>query len=262
MSNRLPHGGETRRPEKRILILGTDALARDLARRLARHGDPRIRVLGHVHAGDAGPEAVGGAPVLPLTELADTLRRPRIDEVIAASPGWAPAVEACTEAGVPLTFGSDLPRSGPSEKDGAEPGGAPGPLAVHLVLKRALDIGVAALGLVLAAPVLGLAALAVQTGSPGPVLSRQTRCGRTGRPFTLYRLRTGVRRSGQPPGARVPQSAVVRAVRDSGIDDLPQLWNVLIGDMSLGGPRPPLPLELARLGGSGTRRLAMRPGLT
>ena len=139
---------------------------------------------------------------------------------------------------------------------------ASGPLALRLLLKRALDVSFAALGLLLVAPVIGLAALALQPGSPGPVLSRQIRCGRHGRHFTLYQLRTRDRGLGQSPDPRAPRSGIARLVHECRIDDLVLLWNVLIGDMSLVGPRPLLPSEQARSGGSGTRRLSMRPGLT
>lgn len=147
-------------------------------------------------------------------------------------------------------------------------------------LRRGADVVGAAIGLAASAPVLGLAAIAMQLSSPGPVLFVQQRVGRGGRPFSMYKLRTmvpnavalqrelefeagvvsgGVRykRSDDP---RIPPAG--RWIRKLSIDELPQFVNVLRGDMSLIGPRPPIPSEVARYDARALRRLEVEQGLT
>ncbi len=127
----------------------------------------------------------------------------------------------------------------------------------YLVAKRAIDVTAAAVLLVLLAPLLLLVALLVKLDSPGPVLFRQSRTGQHGRPFEMLKFRTMLpdrrRQPGLPPPGvaerrRVHKSPcdprvtrVGRFLRRSALDELPQLWNVLVGEMSLVGPRPELP---------------------
>jgi lipopolysaccharide/colanic/teichoic acid biosynthesis glycosyltransferase len=196
-----------------------------------------------------------------LAEVPDVLTRLQIDEVLALSPDCGPALAVCTAAGIPLTFVPELPGSARRPERST----APTPYArgaLRLGTKRGLDIVIAALGLLVAAPLLALSALAIQLVSPGPVLRRQARCGLGGRRFTLYRLRSEETRPARRRGALRLRSGVGRFVHDSGVDDVPVLWNVLKGDMSLVGPRPSLPSEVARSSDTARRRLSMRPGLT
>jgi lipopolysaccharide/colanic/teichoic acid biosynthesis glycosyltransferase len=149
---------------------------------------------------------------------------------------------------------------------------------MQLVVKRAIDLVLALLLALLTLPIQLLAALAIRLTSRGPVFFRQVRCGLNGRVFTLLKFRT------MQAGAeeRLPEIAhlnemtgpVFKAARDPrltfvgsllrrlSIDELPQLWNVVVGDMSLVGPRPPLPEEVARYEPWQRRRLSMAPGLT
>jgi lipopolysaccharide/colanic/teichoic acid biosynthesis glycosyltransferase len=133
-------------------------------------------------------------------------------------------------------------------------------------VKRAIDVGAALPALVALSPVLLVAALLVRRSSPGPVLFRQARLGYRGRVFTLYKLRTMTDRprvahaeirAGNPEVT--PAGAVLRRFK---IDELPQLLNVVRGDMSLVGPRPALPAQLAEYTPLALRRLEVRPGLT
>lgn len=133
------------------------------------------------------------------------------------------------------------------------------------VLKRGLDLALASAGLIVLAPVLGGAALAIVTTMGRPILFRHTRPGRHGQPFTLYKFRTMVEpRPGEErltsDGARV--TAVGRFLRKTSIDELPELWNVVIGDMSLVGPRPLLMEYLAKYTPEQARRHEVRPGIT
>ncbi|WP_240796249.1 exopolysaccharide biosynthesis polyprenyl glycosylphosphotransferase [Streptomyces sp. RFCAC02] len=145
--------------------------------------------------------------------------------------------------------------------------------------KAVLDRAAAAVALVALAPLLLLLALAVRCDSRGPVLHRQTRVGLQGEPFTLWKFRTMVpdaeaRRPGLEAAneyrggplfkiRRDPRvTRVGRLLRRTSLDELPQLVNVVRGQMALVGPRPPLPDEVARYGPVELRRLLVRPGLT
>lgn len=131
--------------------------------------------------------------------------------------------------------------------------------------KRLFDAVCAAAGLVLLAPLLLVAAVWVKLDSPGPVLFRQTRVGRFGVPFTIHKFRT----MRVEPGAAITVGAdprITRAgqvLRQTKLDELPQLWDVLRGAMSLVGPRPELPHYVALYPADlRDRVLAVRPGIT
>jgi lipopolysaccharide/colanic/teichoic acid biosynthesis glycosyltransferase/GT2 family glycosyltransferase len=141
------------------------------------------------------------------------------------------------------------------------------------VAKRLLDVVLSAAGLVLSLPLLLLAALAIKLDSPGPVLFVQTRVGQHGRLFRIYKLRTMVANAEalleQVAGTaalKVPNDPRVtrigRLLRRWSVDELPQLWNVLRGEMSLVGPRPEEPRIVALYTDWHRRRLAVKPGLT
>jgi len=135
-------------------------------------------------------------------------------------------------------------------------------------LNRALDAALAGLGLVVVSPVLGGAALAIKLDDGGPVLYRQTRVGKDGSDFELLKLRTMVVGAEQQGAgyavdrgdARITR--VGRVLRRLSIDELPQLWNVLRGEMSLVGPRPTLRYQVERYDERQRHRLDVRPGLT
>ncbi|MFE6973320.1 exopolysaccharide biosynthesis polyprenyl glycosylphosphotransferase [Streptomyces sp. NPDC057682] len=145
-------------------------------------------------------------------------------------------------------------------------------------LKAAVDRAGAALGLLALAPLLLAVAVAVRLTSAGPVFHRQVRQGQHNRPFTMWKFRTMVadaeRHRARLAAAnetdgpmfkmrRDPRvTRVGRLLRRSSLDELPQLFNVLRGDMSLVGPRPPLPDEVSRYDERELRRLAVKPGLT
>ncbi|MEA2265302.1 MAG: hypothetical protein QOE27_885 [Solirubrobacteraceae bacterium] len=134
--------------------------------------------------------------------------------------------------------------------------------------RRAIDILVSGAGLLAAAPVLALAALAIRLESPGPVIYRQRRIGRDGRPFDVLKLRTmvdgaewlGAGLAVNTGDARITR--VGRLLRRTSLDELPNLLNVLRGDMSLIGPRPTLPHQVDAYDARQRGRLAIRPGIT
>jgi lipopolysaccharide/colanic/teichoic acid biosynthesis glycosyltransferase len=160
------------------------------------------------------------------------------------------------------------------------------PGIVTSLARRVLDVSVAGTALLLLVPVLAVAALAVRLTSPGPVLFRQRRLGRHMRPFTVLKFRTmradadsSLHRDyvrsliGTEPPANAPDNlyklvvdprvtSVGRFLRSWSIDEVPQLWNVLRGEMSLVGPRPVIEYEVEQYPDWYLRRFAVKPGLT
>ncbi len=149
----------------------------------------------------------------------------------------------------------------------------------QLIIKRAVDLIAASVGLVLAAPLLLLVAAFVKLDSPGPVLFRQNRVGRGGRLFKIFKFRTMVSDAEQHRDALLEQSIysdhrLFKIVRDprvtrlgawlrrTSLDELPQLFNVLRGDMSLVGPRPPIPSEVDLYEAHHYARFDVKPGIT
>lgn len=133
--------------------------------------------------------------------------------------------------------------------------------------KRIFDFVCAALGLVILLPLFGLVALAIKLDSPGPVFYRGERVGRGGKPFRIFKFRTMVINAAQQ-GPRITTrddtriTRVGRLLRKYKIDELPQLFNVLRGEMSLVGPRPEDPRYVARYTPAQRRVLEVRPGIT
>ncbi len=135
-------------------------------------------------------------------------------------------------------------------------------------MNRALDVALAGAGLLVASPLLAAAAVAIKLEDGGPVLYRQTRVGKDGGDFELLKLRTmivGAEREGA--GYAVDRgdpriTRIGRVLRRTSIDELPQLWNVLRGEMSLIGPRPTLRYQVERYDERQRRRLDVLPGIT
>ncbi|RMF93342.1 MAG: sugar transferase [Candidatus Schekmanbacteria bacterium] len=148
----------------------------------------------------------------------------------------------------------------------------------ELLLKRVIDIVVSIIALILFSPLFLITALAIKLNSPGPVIFKQTRIGLAGRNFTIYKFRSmhiGAEKSvanllplneRDGPAFKIKDdprvTSVGRIIRAFYIDELPQLVNVLKGDMSLVGPRPPLPSEVEKYEKWHRRRLSMKPGMT
>jgi lipopolysaccharide/colanic/teichoic acid biosynthesis glycosyltransferase len=136
------------------------------------------------------------------------------------------------------------------------------------VIRRTLDIAISALALALLAPLLALACLAIRLESPGPAIYRQRRVGRHGRPFDVLKLRTmvdGAEHIGAGLAIDANDSRVTRVgalLRRTSLDELPNLLNVLRGEMSLIGPRPTLPVQVAQYTPRQRERLRIRPGIT
>jgi exopolysaccharide biosynthesis polyprenyl glycosylphosphotransferase len=147
------------------------------------------------------------------------------------------------------------------------------------LVKRLFDMVASAVLLVLLLPLLALVALAIRLESPGPILFKQNRVGRWGRLFTMWKFRSMYTDAEARKAALMAENEMAggvtfkmrndprvtrvgRFIRKTSIDELPQLWNVLRGDMSLVGPRPPVPAEVDQYSLSDRRRLEVIPGIT
>jgi lipopolysaccharide/colanic/teichoic acid biosynthesis glycosyltransferase len=135
-------------------------------------------------------------------------------------------------------------------------------------VNRAADVAIAGAALAIGTPLLGLAALAITLEDRGPILYRQTRVGKDGRDFELLKLRTmvvGAETMGAGLAVNEGDSRITRTgriLRKLSLDELPQLWNVLRGDMSVVGPRPTLRYQVERYDDRQRRRLEVKPGIT
>jgi exopolysaccharide biosynthesis polyprenyl glycosylphosphotransferase len=225
----------------------------------------------------------------PTVEIPSEITGPRVVRMQAMS-AHAPAVPRARVHAGGFANGHARPRTAPSHWPAATPAAVPyvpgvmpfeTPESSGSYLKggkRLLDIVSAILGLVLLSPVIALLAVIVRATSRGPVFYRSTRIGRGGRPFTFYKLRSMVKDAdlkrehlshlNEADGpvfkiARDPRiTPIGRFMRTTSLDEIPQFWNVLKGDMSLVGPRPPIPEEVAQYEPWQLRRLDVRPGLT
>jgi lipopolysaccharide/colanic/teichoic acid biosynthesis glycosyltransferase len=133
--------------------------------------------------------------------------------------------------------------------------------------KRIFDLVASAIGLIALSPLLLVVSIAVKLSSKGPALFRQTRTGRFGKPFQIFKFRSMKLSSGETDSLLTASgdSRVTRLgfyLRKSKIDELPQLWNVLVGDMSMVGPRPEVPLYTAQYSGRQLGVLTAKPGIT
>jgi lipopolysaccharide/colanic/teichoic acid biosynthesis glycosyltransferase len=163
--------------------------------------------------------------------------------------------------------------------DAPATGGLLAARAWQLALKRTIDLVGSALGLLVLTPLLLIAAVAVKVSSPGPVFYVSERVGREGRPFGMVKFRSMTHGAHDSRATHhhlnIHDSGPVFKIRDDprvtrvgrylrrcSIDELPQLWNVLRGDMSLVGPRPPLPEEFLLYSPREQRRLEVKPGIT
>jgi exopolysaccharide biosynthesis polyprenyl glycosylphosphotransferase len=276
-----------------VMVVGTGERAVRLARGLELSGDYGIRLRGFLAESAGAPTSITLAesyPVRPIRELTSVLQEHVVDEIIFAvgSESLAELEEVfllCDEEGVRTRVAVDFfPHVNSTvslERFGATPlltfSAAPYD-EIRLLLKRSTDMVIAAAGLVVLSPVMAAVALLVRLTSPGPAIFSQVRCGLNGRRFTFYKFRSMCRDAEDMKAAiahlntrdgvvfKIPDdprlTPIGRYLRKFSIDEWPQLWNVLRGDMSLVGPRPAVPDEVDRYQRWQRRRLRMRPGLT
>ncbi len=274
-----------------MVVAGTGELAEDFANQVEAHPELGVRVVGHLTIPGAAATPPPSRPILGTVDVISQLFRSSIiDEVavclppesghylepiiaVAADEGKTVRVprdpeEAILSGALQEDFGRFLVRSVVHD----------GQRELELALKRIIDVAGALVALVVLSPVVGIAALTVRLRDGAPALFRQTRIGLHGRPFTMYKIRS------MEPGAeeRLVELAAHNKVRGpafkmdddprvtgiggflrrTSIDELPQLFNVLRGDMSLVGPRPALPSEVEEYDIWHRRRLSVRPGMT
>ena len=275
-----------------VLIVGTGPTALRIADSIQGHRFWGFRILGFLRNGHQ-PEEPWPSRYPILGEIADIPRIVEahvIDDVIfAVHRRELDSLEdlflSLQEQGIRTRFAMDLFPHTRARVELEELDGMPllsfatTPTSqLKLMLKRTLDVAVASLLLLIALPIVGMIALAIWLTSGGKILFRQTRCGLNGRFFTLYKFRTMVEDAEERrrellhlnemdgPVFKLRSDPRVtgfgRFLRRYSLDELPQLWNVLRGDMSLVGPRPPIPEEVAQYQRWQRRRLAMKPGLT
>jgi exopolysaccharide biosynthesis polyprenyl glycosylphosphotransferase len=273
-----------------MLVVGTGRLAQDFADRVeARHG-LGIQVIGHLSV-PGEVQHVTTRPILgTLDEIEDVFHSNVVDEVAACLPPESasylePVASLAADEGKTVRIPIDPHEGGLLHGRAEEFEGLLVRSMIHdghreagLAVKRLMDIAGATLGLVIFSPVLLITALAIRALDGPPVLFRQTRVGLHGRPFTIIKFRTmapdaeerlhEVAHLNELEGAAFkasndPRMSSIGAVlRRTSIDELPQLWNVLRGEMSLVGPRPPLPTEVVEYDIWHRRRLSMKPGIT
>jgi exopolysaccharide biosynthesis polyprenyl glycosylphosphotransferase len=279
------------RPVADVLILGTGRLGR-LTGAEIREGEARRRLVGYLSFEHETQSCPLGAPLLGAArDIEATLRELVVDEVYFAStaaehgPEVQAAIQSCEKLGVPFALPAcayRLTRARPTSERALADGYAHF-TAVHVpplaqAAKRAFDIAVSAAALLVLSPLLAVTAVLVKLTSKGPVIFRQERVGLFGRRFFMLKFRSMVADAEARKAAlaaRNEQSGPVFKIKDDprvtpfgrfirrySIDELPQLVNVLRGDMSIVGPRPPLPSEVARYEAWQRRRLSVRPGLT
>jgi len=276
----------------RVVIVGTGPRAVEFAQQLSQASPIRLEIQGFVGVmgESSNPQA---RPRLGYVGSLDALLdRMPVDEVVFAVPGKSPdvfrdALSACDDRGVDvlLTLPPQVPAGGKMEL--ANVSGVAQPMIglrrtptaeAQLALKRVLDIVGGSIGILLAGPIMIVAAIAIKLDSNGPVLFKQIRAGRNGRKFTMYKFRSMVVDAEAKKAAlmhlnemggpvfkikRDPRiTAVGRFIRKTSIDELPQFFNIVMGDMSLVGPRPPLPSEVEDYEAWQRRRLSVKPGLT
>jgi lipopolysaccharide/colanic/teichoic acid biosynthesis glycosyltransferase len=136
------------------------------------------------------------------------------------------------------------------------------------VTQRMLDVALSLFGSVVTAPAVALFAVAIRLESPGPAIYMQTRVGKDGREFKIYKLRTMVRGAEfTGPGLAIQEgddriTRIGKILRRYSLDELPNLWNVLLGEMSIVGPRPTIPVQVEQYTARQRGRLAVKPGIT
>ena len=279
-----------------VLIVGTGRRATDIARMISDHKYWGYKILGfvsdghHLSNGWARYRTFGTVPDLrrilessteipePIDEIVFAVTRKKLDEM-------KQIFLMCEELGIRTRVAMNFIQNRVARLEIEELEGIPfltftttPSNEMQLALKRSLDVAISLLVLGLALPVIGIAALAIKLTSPGSIVFKQTRIGLNGRIFTLYKFRTMIEDAHDRreevahlnemngPAFKAKDdprvTPVGRWLRRFSLDEFPQFWNVLRGDMSLVGPRPPIPEEVASYHRWHRRRLSMKPGLT
>ena len=273
-----------------MLVIGTGKLAQDFADLVESRAGLGLHVIGHLSVPGESQQIVTRPILGDLDSIEEVLHTNIVDEVAAClAPESAsllePIASLAADEGktvrIPVDPSDGSVRNAREEEfegllvrslvhDGHREAG--------LVIKRLIDVVGAAVGLIILSPLLLVTAVLIRVQDGSPVIFRQTRVGLHGRPFTILKFRTmdpdaeerlhEVAHLNELKGAAFKasndprMSRLGRRLRKLSIDELPQLWNVLKGEMSLVGPRPPLPSEVVEYDIWHRRRLSMKPGIT
>lgn len=278
----------------RVLIVGCSADAVSMSKALSTQSAWNLKLLGHVCVPNESCDERAEPRLCEVAELSKLLDSQPVDEVVFASSSMEHgsellqnALAACDERGVDVLI--PLPASLPSRAkvEIANIDGYDAPLLglrrtptgeMRLWVKRLIDVAGGSFGVLMVSPVMLGVALMIKLSSKGPVFFKQVRAGRNGRKFVMYKFRSMVvdaearkaelQHLNEMSGpvfkiARDPRVTKIGAfIRKTSLDELPQLFNIVLGDMSLVGPRPPLPSEVDQYKPWQRRRLSVRPGLT
>lgn len=277
---------------RNVLVVGTGPRAHEFIHLVNRRKEWGLEIVGLIDEDPAlTGQIINGYEVLgALDDVADIVHDNVVDEIVFIVPrSWLQKIDTivhfCETEGIRVHIGIDMfdlefAKAKQTEFDNFllltfERT----PIKVwHLFIKALFDVVVSTLLLVLLMPIFLIVAIAIKMTSPGPVFYRQVRCGLKGRRFTLYKFRTmvenaesllpGLMKKNEMTGPVFKMendpriTPLGKFLRKFSIDELPQLWNVFKRDMSLVGPRPPLPEEVQQYDSWQRRRLSMRPGIT
>ncbi|HOU13913.1 MAG TPA: undecaprenyl-phosphate glucose phosphotransferase [Anaerolineae bacterium] len=277
---------------RRTVIVGAGEVGRRVMRTLVARPDLGYSIVGYVDDNpDKGEGGLGRIKGLgDLDKLPGIIESESVDEVIITLP-WTyqrrilNILRECERRKVAARLVPDLFQMSLSRVEVSDLGGVPlievreiafSPIA--LIIKRVMDLFVASLGLLLGWPVLLLIALAIKHDSPGPVLFQQERVGKSHKRFIMYKFRS-MRVGAEEELAKLREAAerdditfkmrddprvtrVGRFLRRTSLDELPQLINIIKGDMSMVGPRPPIPAEVEQYQPWHLKRLTVPPGMT
>jgi exopolysaccharide biosynthesis polyprenyl glycosylphosphotransferase len=274
---------------RRYAVVGTGGMAREIVESIAAHPEWGLRFAGFVRL-DGMPDRSRGPVLGLLSRLGRILEDEVLDVVIFAVPrerldDVERGMQLCEEQGVEVRISLDILRFGSGKMMIADVDGVPMLAftrtpsdALALAGKRVFDVVGSALALALFAPVVVAATVAIKLGSPGTVFFRQLRVGLNGRPFQMLKFRSmyqdaeerleALRARNEMSGPVFKMkndprvTPIGRFLRRTSLDELPQFWNVLKGEMSLVGPRPPIPAEVRQYKRWQRRRLSVRPGIT
>jgi len=271
---------------RRVLVIANDTQAKRIRDQLERTDDPAVRVVGHIAPEELGAQLsawVSGAGILQrggveVVVLGSELRPAEFDQLVRACLGYGVTLSVVPGPLTDLPFRANGRRIHGWPEIRVRP---PLRFVVQITLKRLIDIAGAAVGLILSAPFMLLIAVAIRLDSPGPIFFRQQRMGLGGLPFRIVKFRTMrpdaeevLRKDPElyakylandfklPEGEDPRISRVGRFLRKTSLDELPQLINVLRGEMSLVGPRPVVGLELTHYGEHAETLLSVKPGIT
>jgi exopolysaccharide biosynthesis polyprenyl glycosylphosphotransferase len=277
---------------RRYAVIGSGELAREVVNTMSAHPEWGFELVGHIAASRA--PAIGRV-LGSVHDLPRILGEHVIDEVIVALPHArmsAPggpvekAIQICEERGVAVRISLDVLRhSGSARMRVGDLDGLPMLCftrtpsdALALAAKRAFDVAVAGFVLALMSPLLLVVAVAIRLDSPGPVFFRQRRVGLNGRDFTMMKFRSmradaeqrlaGLKGENEASGPVFKMkhdpriTRVGQLLRKTSLDEFPQFINVLRGEMSVVGPRPPIRSEVVQYEPWQRRRLSVRPGIT